>query len=99
LQQLIMIKAIGLAWRHTVAMNFQPPLELDVRPLFAAGRPPLSAILNAVNRLQPGQALRLIAPMQPEPLYQLLGERGFTPEAREREDGAWEILFRPAEES
>jgi uncharacterized protein (DUF2249 family) len=77
-------------------MTLQPTFELDVRPLFAAGRPPMPAILSAVNRLQPGQALRLIAPFQPEPLYQLLSERGFTPEPRQREDGAWEILFRPA---
>lgn len=71
-----------------------PPLEFDVRPLFKAGRPPLVPILDAVSRLQPGQALRLIAPMQPLPLYDLLGQRGFVPEPREREDGAWEILFR-----
>ena len=80
-------------------MTSLPPLELDVRPLFAAGKPPLVPILNTVNRLQPGQALRLIAPIEPIPLYQLLGERGFTPEARQREDGAWEILFRPTEGS
>ena len=72
-----------------------PPLELDVRPLFAAGRPPLTAILNAVNRLQPGQALRLIAPIQPMPLYQMLGERGYEASPVERPDGAWEILFSP----
>ncbi len=66
-----------------------------MRPLFAAGKPPLVPILNAVNRLQPGQALRLIAPMQPVPLYEMLGQRGFTPQPREREDGAWEILFTP----
>ena len=76
-------------------MSSLPMFELDVCPLFAAGRPPLPAILNAVNRLQPGQMLRLIAPFQPVPLYQLLRERGFTPEARERDDGTWEILFRP----
>jgi hypothetical protein len=35
--------------------------------------------------------------MEPVPLYQLLGERGFRPEPRERDDGAWEILFRPNE--
>lgn len=80
-------------------MNPPPPFELDVRPLFAAGRPPLVPILNAVNRLAPGQGLRLIAPIQPAPLYQLLGQRGFTYEARERDDGAWEILFRPAEDA
>ena len=37
-------------------MTLQPPFDLDVRPLFAAGRPPMPAILSAVNRLQPGQA-------------------------------------------
>lgn len=76
-------------------MNTPPPFELDARPLFAAGRPPLVPILNAVNRLEPGQALRLIAPFEPLPLFDLLAERGFTPESRERDDGAWEILFRP----
>lgn len=77
-------------------MNPPPPLELDVRPLFAAGRPPLVPILNAVNRLEPGQALRLIAPIQPVPLVALLAQRGFTHEEHERADGAWEIVFRPA---
>jgi len=76
-------------------MNSPPPLELDVRPLLAAGRPPMAAILNAVNRLAPGQALRLIAPMEPLPLYDLLAQRGYTPEPVQRADGAWEILFRP----
>ena len=80
-------------------MNPPPPFELDVRPLFASGRPPLIPILDAVNRLQPGQALRLIAPIQPVPLFALLAQRGFTPEAKERADGAWEILFRPTARS
>lgn len=78
-------------------MPVPPPFELDVRPYFATGRPPLVPILNAVNRLEPGQALRLIAPFQPLPLFALLGERGFTHEAKERDDGAWEILFCPAD--
>ena len=97
MQGLILIKAIGRATGILAAMTSLPPLELDVRPLFAAGKPPLVPILNAVNRLAPGQALRLIAPIEPLPLYQLLGERGFTPESHQREDGAWEILFRPGE--
>ncbi len=78
-------------------MNPPPAFELDVRPLLAAGRPPMAAILNAVNRLAPGQALRLIAPLEPKPLYDRLAQRGFTPEAVQRADGAWEILFRPGE--
>ncbi len=77
-------------------MSALPPLEFDVCPLVAAGRPPLVPILNAVGQLQSGQALRLIAPFQPVPLYDLLGQRGYTPEPRERADGTWEILFRPA---
>lgn len=79
-------------------MNSPPPLELDVRPLLASGRPPMTAILSAVNRLASGQALRLIAPMEPRPLYDLLAQRGYTPEPVQRADGAWEILFRPGAE-
>lgn len=79
-------------------MNSPSPLELDVRPLLATGRPPMAAILNAVNRLAPGQSLRLIAPMEPKPLYEMLGQRGFTPSATQRADGAWEVVFRPAAE-
>jgi uncharacterized protein (DUF2249 family) len=78
-------------------MNPPSPLELDVRPLFAAGRPPMAAILNAVNRLERGQALRLIVPIEPVPLYQLLEQRGYTAQPQQRADGGWEILFQPAE--
>ena len=74
-----------------------PPRELDVRPLFAAQRPPLPAILAAVRELQPGQALRLIAPLEPQPLMNRLGQQGFAVVSRRREDGAWEVLFTPAE--
>jgi len=69
------------------------PVELDVRPLFETGRPPLAAILSAVNQLAPGQALRLIAPFEPTPLYDLLGGRGYRATPKQRADGAWEILF------
>ncbi len=72
-----------------------PPLELDVRPLLAAKRGPLPAIMAAVARLEPGQALRLIAPFEPQPLYAQLAQRGFTARATARGDGAWEILFVP----
>lgn len=71
-------------------------VELDVRPLVAAGQPPLGPILAAVDQLEPGMAFRLIAPFEPAPLYQLLGRRGFSHEVRETGDGAWEITFRPA---
>lgn len=72
-----------------------PPLELDVRPLFAAQRPPLPAILAALGRLAPSQSFRLIAPLEPQPLYARLRERGYRAEPHQRPDGAWEILFVP----
>jgi uncharacterized protein (DUF2249 family) len=78
-------------------MNSPRPLELDVRPVCAAKQPPLPAILDAVGRLEPGQDFRLIAPFEPAPLYQLLGQQGFTHSARELPDGAWEITFRAQE--
>jgi uncharacterized protein (DUF2249 family) len=80
-------------------MNTPAPLELDVRPLLAAGRPPLTVILNAVNRLAPGQPLRVLAPFEPAPLFALLGERGYTAESQQLADGTWSILFRPGAES
>ncbi len=70
-----------------------PPLHLDVRPLVEARKPPMAAILDGVGRLAPGQALQLVAPFEPVPLYQMLGQQGYSHEARLREDGAWEILF------
>lgn len=80
-------------------MNPPAPLELDVRPLLAAGRPPLAVILNTVNRLAPGQPLRVLAPFEPAPLFALLGERGYTAESQQLADGTWSILFRPGAES
>ena len=76
-------------------MNSLPPLELDVRPVLAARGSPLPLILSAVERLEPGQAFRLIAPFEPAPLYQMLGNRGFTHTTRARDDGAYEITFEP----
>lgn len=70
------------------------PLELDIRPLCAMGKAPLSHILDAIGRLAPGQAFRLIAPFEPAPLYQLLGRQGFVHEVAETGDGAWVITFR-----
>lgn len=69
------------------------PLELDIRPLCSAQRAPLPAILDAVAKLSPGQPFRLIAPFEPAPLYQLLGQQGFTHTTHTRDDGAWEIVF------
>jgi uncharacterized protein (DUF2249 family) len=70
------------------------PLVLDICPLCSTQRPPLPAILDAVARLAPGQPLRLIAPFEPVPLFQLLAKQGFGHASRTLDDGAWEITFR-----
>ena len=55
-------------------------------------------IMQAVANLRGDQALLLIAPFEPAPLYGILGSRGFSHQASPREDGSWEVLFsRPAE--
>ena len=53
----------------------------------------MPAILDAVSRLEPGQALRLIAPFEPVPLYDFLGQRGFAHETSEPEPGVWAVIF------
>lgn len=74
-------------------MKTLPPLELDVRPLCARRRPPLPAIQQAVAQLEPGRALRLIAPFEPVPLYEFMEARGFSHETRETEPGVWTVVF------
>lgn len=69
--------------------------DLDVRPLVAAGRPPLDAILHAVAELPAGAALRLHAPFEPQPLYAKLAGIGFDHCATRQPDGAFLILFTP----
>ena len=69
-------------------------VELDVRPILAAGGEPFGRIMQTVGALGPGEGLRLLAPFRPVPLFQALGSKGFSHEARELGGGDWEILFR-----
>lgn len=71
------------------------PLVIDIRPICAAGKPPLTPILEAADQLEPGQSLRLIAPFEPTPLYALLGGRGLTADPSAQADGSWQIDFHP----
>jgi len=75
------------------------PLDLDVRPALARGEEPFAAIMSAVDRLVPGQALRLIAPFRPAPLFTVMANRGFACKDRQRPDGAWEVVFTPEGEA
>jgi len=73
------------------------PFDLDVRPILRDGGEPFGAIMEAVAKLAPGQSLRLYATFKPIPLFSVLGQRGFQPEAREIGGGDWEVIFTPQE--
>jgi TusA-related sulfurtransferase len=70
-------------------------VDLDVRPILRAGGEPFDKIMIAVNSLQPGQGLRLLATFKPSPLLHVLGSKGFTHRAKELDDGDWEVVFTP----
>ena len=72
-------------------------VDLDVRPILRSGGEPFSEIMQAVAGLAPEQGLRLLATFKPIPLFQLMGNKGFSYEAREIGDGDWEVLFRRAQ--
>lgn len=71
-------------------------VDLDVRPILRDGGEPFGAIMSAVAALAPDQGLRLYATFKPVPLFQVLGAKGFEAEAREIDDGDWEVTFRRA---
>jgi uncharacterized protein (DUF2249 family) len=69
-------------------------VDLDVRPILAAGGEPFGKIMEVVASLGAGEALRLFATFRPVPLFQALGARGFAYEDREIGGGDWEVVFR-----
>ncbi|MBI2925390.1 MAG: DUF2249 domain-containing protein [Verrucomicrobia bacterium] len=69
-------------------------VTVDVREDLREGREPFSKIMAAVGKLADGQALKLIAPFEPAPLYAVLGRQGFTHKSKPLDSGDWEILFR-----
>ena len=71
-------------------------VELDVRPILASGGEPFGKIMETVAGLGSNEGLRLLAPFRPVPLFQALGSKGFSHEAREIGDGDWEVLFHRA---
>ncbi len=71
-------------------------VDLDVRPILRNGGEPFGAILQAVEMLEPGEGLRLLATFKPTPLFSVMEARGFAPEPSEIGGGDWQILFRPS---
>jgi uncharacterized protein (DUF2249 family) len=58
---------------------------------------PFEAITEALSELPEGGRLLLRNDFEPEPLYPVLEERGFTHSAAER-DGVWEVEIERAPE-
>ncbi len=73
--------------------------ELDVRPILRDGGEPFPAIMDAVQSLQPGEGLRLLATFRPVPLLSVMARRGYSAELKELDDGEWEVMFLPVTEA
>ena len=70
---------------------------LDVRAMMREGGEPFQAIMSAVENLAAAEDFELLAPLDPEPLKQLLLTRGFTPETEALGGGDFRVLFRRRE--
>ena len=68
-------------------------VTIDVRDEIRQGRQPCSQILQAAAGLKDGEALLLIAPFEPVPLFSLLAGKGFSHQAKPLSSGDWEVLF------
>jgi uncharacterized protein (DUF2249 family) len=72
--------------------SFASVRELDVRPILAKGGDPFSLILKTVQSLAAGEALHLVAPFEPVPLYAVLRSMGYASRHEER-DGVHHVWF------
>lgn len=71
----------------------QQTMVLDVREDIRSGIPPCSRIMESARQLSAGDILRLIAPFEPVPLYDVLGREGFVHVSRRLGGGDWEVDF------
>ena len=67
---------------------------LDVRPMMAEGGEPFDAIMSTVKSLEAGEEFELIAPLEPIPLYEVLGISGFTHQTESLGRGDYRVIFR-----
>ncbi|RQG96828.1 DUF2249 domain-containing protein [Natrarchaeobius oligotrophus] len=66
---------------------------LDVREIDG---PPFDDIVTALEQLESDDRLRLLAPFEPAPLYEVLEARGFAHESERRDDGVWRVFIERA---
>ncbi len=75
-----------------VAAGVTGAKELDLRPIFDLGGEPFPTIMDAVDALGELEALHLIVPFEPRPLYRVLKMRGFASHTEEL-DGVFHVWF------
>ncbi len=66
---------------------------LDVRPMMADGKEPFDAIMSAVGALGPSEEFELLAPLDPVPLYGVLGAQGFSHRTEPLGGGDYRVVF------
>lgn len=68
-------------------------IELDVRPVIASGKDPLSSITEKVKTIKAGEVLKIINIFEPIPLMKLLEKQGFLVYADVINDNLVETYF------
>jgi uncharacterized protein (DUF2249 family) len=71
--------------------------DVDVRPILRSGGEPFSVIMAALEHLEPGQGLRLLATFKPIPLFAVMEKKGFSHSEQPLDAGEWEVLFTPVD--
>jgi uncharacterized protein (DUF2249 family) len=84
-----------LVAEQAVTRKAEAETVLDVRPELESGGEPFVRIMEAVASIKPGGTLVIIAPFEPIPLYDVLGERGFSHETARVADDKWVVRFAP----
>lgn len=74
-------------------MNESPIITLDVRPDFRSGQNPCDKIQSALSNVGEAQALRLLVPFEPLPLYEVATGKGLSHRSKALPDGDWEVMF------
>lgn len=78
---------------QAVTRKAEAETVLDVRPDLESGGEPFVRIMEAVASIKPGGTLVIIAPFEPVPLYDVLGERGFSHETARVAADEWVVRF------
>ncbi len=74
-------------------------LTLDVRQILDLGQEPFALIMTAVASMRAGEQLKLLAPVEPAPLYRVIEDRGLKRRTSVLSDGTWEVHFSPESQS